>query len=1009
MKKTLLINFFTFLSVICFGQKIHLEKSDILKKTDPIEALDIQKTIDGNLIFAGGGAEGCILKTDIDGKKIWQKCFGGSDLERFNKIKPLQNGEYICIGQSQSNDGDVANNYGDYDVWVVKLDFFGDIIWEHNYGGTDYDIGSDILPTNDGGFIFIAQTKSNDTDINDNHSIFKDIWIVKIDATGNIVWEKCIGGSGNEEATQILASGTNEFYILGTADSNDGDVSNYHGDPSIDPRDIWLVKIDPLGNILWDNCFGGPHDDYPGEIIKTSDNKLAILGTCGGAGYDVSSHYGIFGVPDVWFLKIDLNGSIIFEKNYGGSFGDSGFTLSQPNDSTFILGNSSGSLDFDVSETYNLTIDFWAVYIDKFGNIINEKTIGGSGIDTPFRFVLNDNKIISLNYSYSNDYDVTNSSSPRNWLTQISIPKISGRIFLDSNANCTLESNERGIRGMKMIINPGNIVTQTDNQGYWFVDSLPAGTYTASIDTLTHYTFSCQNEINFTVSNSSAYTNVSPFGMEFEDCPRPTVSVMSRKLESCTSDERIYIEVCNDRTTHDSLTNYELYVQLDENVTPTAFSGTYTDLGNQLYKIDAIDLSPGGCKKLIFTVDIGCNFPGGTSLCTKAWIENAPTCVLDTLPTPAITTSVTSDFDLPQPCTSTTWDLSSLNTGVHCANDSVHFYVTNSGTGNMSCYTPVLLYVNDTLTFVDSIQLNTQDTVFYSYASNGETWLLQAEQHPLHPGNSHPSAIIEACGSTSNWNPGIMNNLPHNDQDATMDEHCVVTDESYGSSIKRGYPLGIGNEHLIAPNQEMEYVIEFNNTSNDTLESLIIRDTLDEHLNIFSVQQGMSSHPFNFRMYGERILEWRMINYRFLPESIDPLRSKGFVSFKVQQNPDLPNGTLIHNRTNITWDNLPAESTNLSTHKIYDQVLSSDPLYVFEEETNKENGLRIYPNPTTDVLTILLDQLEENKPYWITDISGKIIASGMVKQQKTTIDLSELNSGVYVLKVGMYSERVVVR
>lgn len=103
-------------------------------------------------------------------------------------------------------------------------------------------------------------------------------------------------------------------------------------------------------------------------------------------------------------------------------------------------------------------------------------------------------------------------------------------------------------------------------------------------------------------------------------------------------------------------------------------------------------------------------------------------------------------------------------------------------------------------------------------------------------------------------------------------------------------------------------------------------DTLDEHLNIFSVQQGMSSHPFSFRMYGERILEWRMINYRFLPESIDPIRSKGYVSFKVQQN----------------------------------------------------------------------------TPYWVTDISGKVIVSGMVKQQKTTVDLSELNSGVYVLKVGGY-------
>jgi uncharacterized repeat protein (TIGR01451 family) len=290
-------------------------------------------------------------------------------------------------------------------------------------------------------------------------------------------------------------------------------------------------------------------------------------------------------------------------------------------------------------------------------------------------------------------------------------------------------------------------------------------------------------------------------------------------------------------------------------------------------------------------------------------------CVFDTDPAP-MATGVT-------PC-NLPWDQSSLSVNGWCQGDSVYFTITNSGQlggGDMECYSPVRIYVDGVLTYFDSIMINGGAVVTYSYFGNGQTWILQADQHPLHPGNSHPNAHVEACGDPANWTPDIVNEFPQDDADPVVDIYCgLVTAPWQGLPIdpndKTGFPLGIGQSHDILPNTDLQYVIRFQNTGTDTALTVVIRDTLDIDLNIFTVTSGVSSHNYSFTMHGPRVLEWTFENINLPDSTTNEPESHGFVTFEVKQVPNLAAGTEINNNVGIYFDFNAPVITNTTLHTI---------------------------------------------------------------------------------------------
>jgi len=151
-------------------------------------------------------------------------------------------------GETCSNDGDVSGNHGEYDFWVVKLNSSGEIEWQRCLGGSDYDYASSIQQTLDGGFIVAGYTKSNDGDVSGWHEGYDpyggdplpDCWVVKLNSSGEIEWQRCLGGSEIDGTKSLQQTTEGGFIVAGYSESNDGDVSGNHGE-----GDAWVVKLSP--------------------------------------------------------------------------------------------------------------------------------------------------------------------------------------------------------------------------------------------------------------------------------------------------------------------------------------------------------------------------------------------------------------------------------------------------------------------------------------------------------------------------------------------------------------------------------------------------------------------------------------------------------------------------------------------------------------------------------------------------------------------------------------------
>jgi len=165
-----------------------------------------------------------IVKLDGSGNIQWQKSLGGINEENAFSIQQTADGGFIVAGFTQSNNGDVSGNHGFSDYWVVKLDGSGNIEWQKSLGGSGDENASSIRQTTDGGFIVAGFTASNDGDVSGNHGS-RDYWIIKLDGSGNIQWQKSFGGSGDEDASSIRQTADGGFIVAGGTLSNDGDVS----------------------------------------------------------------------------------------------------------------------------------------------------------------------------------------------------------------------------------------------------------------------------------------------------------------------------------------------------------------------------------------------------------------------------------------------------------------------------------------------------------------------------------------------------------------------------------------------------------------------------------------------------------------------------------------------------------------------------------------------------------------------------------------------------------------
>ncbi|MDD4374769.1 MAG: T9SS type A sorting domain-containing protein [Bacteroidales bacterium] len=318
---------------------------------------------DGDVALNKGGCDYWLVKTDSLGNLEWEQSYGGSMNDIAYKAIIAHDGGYILTGMVHSSNGDISFNHGLTDAWVVKTDTAGNLEWEHSYGGTDFDQGNSISRTTDGGYIIGGTTGSNDGDVQCTKGL-SNAMVIKIDALGEIQWQRCYGGSYFDHAADIIQTDDGGYIFLGGTTSNDGDVIGYHGIPGeANTRDKWVVKLDASGQIEWQRCLGGLGSDKPKTIRQLNDGGYLVGGSSSSRDGDVTCNQSGSGLNTVMLYKLSPSGEIEWTKclgSYGNNFlGD----MHIYSDNHFLLAASTYRNDIDVDCDFKGQSDFWMVDI----------------------------------------------------------------------------------------------------------------------------------------------------------------------------------------------------------------------------------------------------------------------------------------------------------------------------------------------------------------------------------------------------------------------------------------------------------------------------------------------------------------------------------------------------------------------------------------------------------------------------------------------------------------------
>ncbi len=386
-------------------------------------AFSVQQTTDGGYVVVGtsdsrdgvfsvnpGAYSYWVLKLDPDGLVEWQKPFGGQYFDFAYSVTQTVDHGFAIAGYTSSSTGHVTESLGWNDFWVVRTDSSGQLVWQRSFGGSRNDHARSIRQTRDGGFIVAGDTESRDHDIT-QHQGGVDFWVVKLNGSGVIEWQRTYGGTGDEAAYSVRPTKDGGYIVAGYTTSSDGHISANRGD-----ADFWIIKLDERGAIEWERALGGSSDDRAFSIQQTNDGGFVAAGYSYSDDFDVSKNRGS---ADYWIVKLDPSGRLEWERSYGGSDRDIALSIQETHDLGFIVAGVSNSQDGDVSSNPGKH-SYWILKLDSEGFLEWERAIGGSGYDFAYSIQQTDDLgFIVGGYSYSSDGDVpTNFGSADYWLVK---------------------------------------------------------------------------------------------------------------------------------------------------------------------------------------------------------------------------------------------------------------------------------------------------------------------------------------------------------------------------------------------------------------------------------------------------------------------------------------------------------------------------------------------------------------------------------------------------------------
>lgn len=301
-------------------------------------------------------ADAYLVRFNSFGDTLWSKLYGGDSLDKGYWIEITPDSNFIIVGETKSY------GVGNSDVLFMKTDTGGNVLWSRTYGGDSYDLGRCVKNMSDNGFIIVGSTYSFGAG-------FRDIYLIKTDSVGNPEWIKTYGGTNYEWGHDVEVTPDSGYIVVGQTNSF-GALG----------QDVYFIKTDSLGDTLWTKTYGGADDDVGYSVAITSDGGYII------AGY--TTHY-VGGDKDVWLIKTDSLGDILWTRTYGSVDDDCAYSIKNTLDNGFIIAGSTSS-------------GVYLIKTDSLGNAgIEEKEISDFAYQLPVLRIFPSLVTGSLNIKYA--------------------------------------------------------------------------------------------------------------------------------------------------------------------------------------------------------------------------------------------------------------------------------------------------------------------------------------------------------------------------------------------------------------------------------------------------------------------------------------------------------------------------------------------------------------------------------------------------------------------------------
>ncbi|MBR9920151.1 MAG: T9SS type A sorting domain-containing protein [Bacteroidetes bacterium] len=557
--------------------------------------------------------------------------------------------------------------------------------------------------------------------------------------------------------------------------------------------------------------------------------------------------------------------------------------------------------------------------------------------------------------------------------------QLTGNVFQDINSDCILDAGENGLDGWTVQVQNDQGGTPQDI----LVDA--SGNYNAA----SSFNMSDPNT-SFTVSIPGAGSNILPCGTSYtvpvsagvgsvnQDipvflqmaCPLLNADIAVPVLRACMS-STYSLSFCS--FSGFLIEDAYMEVTLDPNLTVTSSSIPWSAVNGNTYTFDLGDIDPAECDQFSLEVDVACDVEQGQTLCSEVTIYPAEICA-----------PVDPGYSG-----------ASLKVSSECVGDKVRFTLRNDGTAPMA-ESQNYVIVEDVIMYMQTpFELEPGEEVEIEVPANGSTWRFEAPNEVLYPGDFQPIAWYEGCGGINNT--GLVNQFPVDINEPFRAVFCLEVTGSYDPNDKRGFPYGVGEEHFVKKNTDLDYMIRFQNTGTDTAFNVYILDTLDVDFQPGSVRAGASSHPYQFEVLDGGVLKFSFPDILLPDSTTNEAASHGFVSFEISQREDLQPGTMLTNSAAIYFDFNEPVITNETWHQVEEIVFSDLELISLSAK-----AFSFSPNPVSDQLRLKLDnKWRGTMDLYILNSLGQrmdhLIFEKSSENWEAVIPVQNLISGAYIM------------